>query len=250
VTLRNRLWPSVAPGILREIRAIRLAGQEVRYCLKRSAKRRTIALQIGGDGLEVRAPFRVGERQLDAVLREKSQWVLDKLRQAEANKPPPVSWVAGAALPLRGEVVFLHLQRGRCAAVLRENQLQLTLPDPGDTAAARAAALQWYRGEALADFLRRTRCFAHRLGMAPTRVALSDARTRWGSCNATGAVRLNWRLIKAPPFVIDYVVAHELAHLIERNHSPAFWRVVARICPTYREARHDLHRSAAGYHAF
>ncbi|HCA27020.1 MAG TPA: M48 family peptidase [Betaproteobacteria bacterium] len=249
MTLRNRLRPSAAPEKSHEIRVIRLAGQEVRYCLKRSAKRRTIALQIGGDGLEVSAPFRVGERQLDAVLREKSQWVLNKLRQAQANRPPPVHWMAGAALPLRGAVIFLHVRRGERAAALRGNRLQLTLPDPGD-AAARAAALQWYRGEALADFLHRTHLFAHRLGTAPTRVSLSDARTRWGSCNATGAVRLNWRLIKAPPFVIDYVVAHELAHLIEYNHSPAFWRVVARICPAYREARHDLRRSAAGYHAF
>ncbi len=243
-------WLSATATLSCEIRTICLAGHSIRYRLKRSAKRRTIALQIGDGGLEVRAPFGVSDGRLVAMLHKNALWVLAKLHQAEVNKPPPVSWDTGAALPLRGATIYLHLQRGRCAAALRGNQLQLTLPDADNTTAVHAVALQWYRDEALTDFLWRTRRCARRLGMAPTRVSLSNAKTRWGSCSATGVVRLNWRLVKAPSCIIDYVVAHELAHLVEHNHSSAFWQVVARLYPAYREARHDLRHAAAGYHAF
>ncbi|MFN9391063.1 MAG: M48 family metallopeptidase [Betaproteobacteria bacterium] len=88
--------------------------------------------------------------------------------------------------------------------------------------------------------------FAERLGVARPRVLLSDARTRWGSCNAGGEVRLNWRLMQAPEALIDYVVAHEVAHLLHLNHSPRFWRAVERIYPAWETARAEL--AATSHH--
>ena len=83
-----------------------------------------------------------------------------------------------------------------------------------------------------------------------SRLGLSNARTRWGSCTSTGAIRLNWRLIKAPPPVIDYVVVHELAHRIEMNHSPAFWQTVEQACPDFSEQRRFLKIHGPDYHQF
>ena len=89
------------------------------------------------------------------------------------------------------------------------------------------------------------RHFADKLGVRCTRLSLSSAQTRWGSCSEKSGIRLSWRLIHAPPRLLDYVVAHEMAHLVEMNHSPRFWKVVERLCPDYRAARDELRRLAA-----
>jgi hypothetical protein len=108
--------------------------------------------------------------------------------------------------------------------------------------------LQWYRREALEDFTRRMQLLTNRLGVEMPPIALSSARTRWGSCNSRGEIRLNWRLIQAPPHIIHYVVAHELAHLKEMNHSPKFWAIVAKLCPDYIASRHALKTMSAQLH--
>jgi len=104
----------------------------------------------------------------------------------------------------------------------------------------------WYRRHAQSYFRGRVERYSAVLGIEPPRVFISNAQTRWGSCNANREVRLNWRLIQASPHIIDYVVAHELAHLKEMNHSARFWRVVERMCPGYQTARTEL--DAMGQH--
>jgi predicted metal-dependent hydrolase len=98
----------------------------------------------------------------------------------------------------------------------------------------------WYRERALACFRERLQVYAPRLGLAPPALRLSDARTRWGSCSRRRGIRLNRRLVMFPLPLVDYVVTHELAHLVEMNHSPAFWRTVGRIYPDHRRARREL----------
>ena len=107
--------------------------------------------------------------------------------------------------------------------------------------------VKWYRRHAHSNFSGRIGEFAPRLDVAAPRLFLSSARTRWGSCNAKREVRLNWRLIQAAQSTIDYVVVHELAHLIEMNHSRRFWRLVASVCPHYREACAELNRMGLYY---
>jgi predicted metal-dependent hydrolase len=110
-------------------------------------------------------------------------------------------------------------------------------------ARARKRALprvKWYRRRAQSYFRDRVEHFSAQLAIDPPRVFISSAQTRWGSCNANREVRLNWRLIQAPPHIVDYVVAHELAHLKEMNHSARFWRIVERLCPGYAAARTEL----------
>ena len=99
---------------------------------------------------------------------------------------------------------------------------------------------QWYRDEALRVFNECVEHFAPLLQVSPREVRLSSARTQWGSCTVHGMVRLNWQLVKMPLHLIDYVVVHELAHLVEMNHSPAFWRVVESACPEYKQCRAEL----------
>ncbi len=110
-----------------------------------------------------------------------------------------------------------------------------------DAAAIEKAVMTWYRIEALRVFEECVAHFAPLMNVAPREIKLTSARTQWGSCTVAGVVRLNWRLVKMQLHLIDYVVAHELAHLVEMNHSPAFWRVVESVCPDYRQCRAELH---------
>jgi len=117
--------------------------------------------------------------------------------------------------------------------------LELALPNLETTAISRKV-LQWYKKQAAEDFARRLEIFSAKLGVTLPKLLISSARTRWGSCNSKREIRLNWRLLQAPPHLINYVICHELAHLKEMNHSARFWAVVGSIYPDYKNAEKEL----------
>ncbi len=236
-----------------EERSARLPdGAEIRYVLKRSARRRTIALRIDGSGLTVNAPARAPLHRLEAVLADKAGWVRDKLAQMLARRPAQRLWRDGESLPFLGGALRLSVLVGRprTPPVMTDGHLWVEAADSADDAAIKAKVLKWYRAQALAHLAGRSAHYAALLGVATPPLALSNAATRWGSCNARGEVRLNWRLVKAAPHLIDYVVAHELAHLKHLDHSAAFWRTVGLLCPDYCAARRELKALGHLYHSF
>ena len=235
-----------------EIQEIELDGQAIRYTLKRS-RRRSLGLRVDGQGLTVNMPLRASKKWVNEVLRDKAAWVLKKLRQAEAQKALPVIWQDGEKLPFLGDEISLSLMSGaeRTQPVLYGQTLVVTCVDPLDQFATQTKVEQWYKRQALTCFTGRLDLYTKRLGIAelpPLR--LSNATSLWGSCNAQGILRLSWRLIKAPLYQIDYVVAHELAHLRHMNHSPAFWAVVESIYPGCAQARADLSAQGVRYQTF
>jgi predicted metal-dependent hydrolase len=110
--------------------------------------------------------------------------------------------------------------------------------------------IQWYQKQAMTDFTRRLEIFSSKLGVKFTSLALSNAASRWGSCNSKKEIRLNWRLLQAPPHIINYVVCHELAHIKEMNHSAKFWETVASIFPDYKSAEKELKTLSPKLHRF
>ena len=120
---------------------------------------------------------------------------------------------------------------------------------PHDPSRVREAVVQWYRRHANSHFSERVQHFCAKLDLPSPRVLLSSARTRWGSCNATREIRLNWRLLQAASHVIDYVVAHEVAHLQVLSHSVRFWRLVQRLYPDYEAAKAELNAMSRHYMA-
>lgn len=227
-------------------------GGEIRYLLKRSPRRRTIALRIDRDGLTVSAPARAPLYRLEEVLADKAGWVRDKLALMRERRLPERLWRDGESLPLLGGEVRLTVLpgRGRAAPLLADGQLRVEVADIADAAAIRAKVVKWYRAAALADFTGRVAHYAGLLGVSLPPLSLSNAASRWGSCTARGAVRLNWRLVKAPPHLIDYVVAHELSHLRHLDHSPAFWSAVAQLYPGCLAARRELKSNGHLFHSF
>lgn len=250
----------LAPAVFRHPQAdreIRLNEHVVAYALKR-ARRRSIGFIVGTEGLSVNAPKWVGLHDIEAALQEKARWILKKLQEqqerAQRMQSAKVEWRDGTSLPFLGETVIVVLdpragltERG---AVLNTDAaalpgvprltLHVGLPHGAAPAQIRDTVQSWLQRQARRVFEERCAHFAAQLNVRVTRLSLSSAQTRWGSASADGSIRLNWRLIHFAMPSIDYVVAHELAHLREMNHSPRFWDVVRSVLPDYEHARGSL----------
>lgn len=235
------LFPSVSQPSATERRSVHLAGKEISYILKRS-KRRSIGLRIDDDGLTVTLPLRASQKWMHEVLQEKAQWIVAKLEGWQSRKPVPVCWQDGERIPFMGEQLVLRIVHSLFAAppLLRGRELFVHVSDGTNAAAIEQAVTQWYQREAEVLLKTRVAYFAPQLMVSPSAIKLSSARTQWGSCNARGVLHFNWQLIKLPLRLLDYVVVHELAHLIEMNHSQAFWQVVKSACPDFAKRRAEL----------
>jgi predicted metal-dependent hydrolase len=240
------------PENLTEPRTVQLGERGVPYVLKRSAKRRRIVLTVDERGLVVHVPWRTSERQIGTVIAQAQSWILRKLAAWESNKPRERRWAQGELLDFLGRQVVLELVE-RSGPVLTQLQdggvLQVALPAPQGPQRVREAVVQWYRRHATTHFSDRVQHFCARLEVSAARMFLSNARTRWGSCNASREIRLNWRLMQAHSHVIDYVVAHEVAHLQVLSHSSRFWRIVQRLYPDYESAKAELSAMSEHYMA-
>ena len=227
------------PTPMGTLRYIRLEREIVGYRLRR-ARRRSIGLVIGDDGLRVAAPGHTPIAEIEAFIREKTRWVLKKLSEwRTAPKPPVVNWSDGATIALLGTPVRIELLPGRRDISLEHGRLGIGLATRAEPAALRKRGIAWFKDRARALFGERLALYAAGLGVPMPALTLSNARTQWGVCR-DGHVRLNWRLIHLPLHLVDYVVAHELAHLREMNHSARFWAVVGGLYPDYRAARSEL----------
>jgi predicted metal-dependent hydrolase len=173
------------------------------YTLLRS-KRRTLVIRVTEGGLEVRAPLRMPAVEIERFVESKTSWIEKHMREAEAMKSA----------------------RAEFRETIDENER------------ARLAAA--YKAQARREIPARTITLAQTMGVTPASVKIGSARTRWGSCNAKGALNFSWRLILAEQDLIDYVIVHELAHLRQLNHSRAFWDIVARYVPDYKQRRARL----------
>jgi len=233
---KQRLLPDT------ERREALLVGKSVPYTLKRSKKRRNIGLHIDDHGLTVSVPLRVSEKWLQIVLHEKANWVLAKLDGWQSKKSPRIVWAEGALIPFRGEALTLMLKPKIRGGRPRLSGKKLFVPvgEDADDGRIEKAVKLWYKAEALGVFNECVEYFVPLMNVHPRELKLTSASTQWGNCTEQGVVRINWQLVKMPLPLIDYVVAHELAHLHEMNHSPAFWRVVESVCPDYRQCRAEL----------
>ena len=244
--------PDVRPAGARW-REVATEQQTIGFVLLRS-RRRSIGFVVADDGLRVTAPNWVTLAQIDDAVREKSRWILAKLRDWQARKEQlamgQTRWQAGGELPYLGKRIVLALSAEHRQATISGDAdaphdgatLWLPLPANADQSRVRDAAQAWLQQRAGAVFGSRLAHFLQVSGLKIRRWRLSSAATRWGSCTSDGNIMLNWRLIHFAPSIIDYVIAHELAHLREMNHSRDFWAEVGNIMPDYEAAKNVLRR--------
>ncbi len=222
-----------------------LEGRAVEFRFERR-RRRTIGIKVSEHGLSVAAPLRAPWREIEGFLHEKARWIVDKLDQhAAAGKPQTIFGESGETLPLHGHDIALAVSQGRRSVNLAGAQLHICVPEPHRRGAVRALLLQWLKARALEALSPRAAHYASRVSLPAPPLRLSSARTQWGVCMPSGRIRLSWRLVHLDPELADYVVAHEVAHLVELNHSERFWALVEWLYPHWREARERIEQAAA-----
>ncbi len=220
-------------------------GETISYLLEHRP-RRTVGLKITENGLVVHAPKRIFAFQLNQILLDKSNWILSKLQAREANQVEKIEWIDGEHLLYLGNDIQLNISPNNSnkKPILDENKLKINGLQAnihaGRMAVVSKQVIQWYKQQTKLDFSRRLEILATKLGVPTPPLTLSNAQSRWGSCNNRGEVRLNWRLLQAPPHIINYVICHELAHLKQMNHSAKFWAVVEQLFPHYKAAEKEL----------
>jgi predicted metal-dependent hydrolase len=214
----------------------------VRLVRNTRARRFTLRLESAGAGAVLTVPPGVPDAESRRFLARHAGW----LRNALARQPDEVIVSPGAELPVAGRPVVVELRKGpRRPPVLDGRALVL---HGAGAEGARIAA--WLRLRARDALMPAVRGHARRLGRQIGSIALRDTRSRWGSCSSTGTISFSWRLAMAPPEVLDYVAAHEAAHLVEMNHSDRYWTVLAGLVPDYARHRAWLKREGRGLHAY
>jgi len=202
-------------------------------------RRRTISLEVTKEAtLIVRAPLRAPERVIDQFIREKQDWIERKLTEAR-NRPaaPHRTFAVGELFLFLGKTYPLDVLPGSDAGISLGEKFYVgesRLPECRDLLRA------WYVQRALEIFPARVAGFAAILDYRPKKIRVTDTRRRWASCSTSGTLSFCWRLVLAPPEVIDYVIVHELVHMRQPDHSPRFWEKVGQAMPRYKEHREWL----------
>lgn len=220
---------------------------EVRVRRHAQARRYTLRIQAASREVVLSMPVRGSLREANVFAQKQGAWIAARL----SRLPRPQPFAHGAVVPLRGVPHRIEHRRGARGTVWAEcgdDGAQL-LCVAGETPHIARRVRDYLKREAKNDLERASRAAAAALGVAVRRISIRDQTSRWGSCSTSGVLSYSWRLILAPPFVLDYLAAHEAAHLVEMNHSRRFWRLVESICPDVARAKtwldahgSDLHR--------
>jgi len=215
------------------------------------SSRRTAALHIVGSDLQVRVPQHLEDRRVAGILQQKRSWICSKVAQLQCTPPHhPKELVSGEALPYLGRNYRLKVQEGQNVGVCFSRGYIRATVRPTEQGEQRERRIRqylnkWYCSRALERLSRKATRYGRHIGVSPTAISVRNFKARWGSCNSRGQVVFNWHIIKAPHPVVDYVVVHELCHLIHPNHSKAFWKLVSRHDGAYGEHRQWLRRWGA-----
>lgn len=229
---------------------VQFGRTRILYAIRRSSRRETVAITIDPrQGVLLTAPRGVAVERLDRVVYAKARWIVERLRRKRdlALPVPAREFVSGETFLYLGRQYRLRVEGrtdGAMDAGLRRGWFVVAVPngldDSGRAERVRAGLVAWYESHAAERLAESAEKWAKRLGLPEPRILVREPRKRWGSCNAEGTVRFNWRIVQAPISLLDYVVAHELVHLRHRDHTRAFWATLGRVMPDYETRKQAL----------
>ncbi len=231
-------------------RSVRLEdiGAQLEVRRHPGARRLTLRVSRTRRAVIVTLPLQCDLDEAGSFLNRHIDWVRARLD----SLPNHVPFENAAAMPLRGiphTIAFTGNKRTRVVSIDARNGQRPSIVVPGDESLAANRLTRWLFDEAKRDLAASVEKHASPLSLQVKRIVVRDQTSRWGSCSTTGSLSFSWRLVLAPSFVLDYVAAHEVAHLVEMNHGPRFWTLVKKICPEFESAKQwlqvlgpDLHR--------
>jgi predicted metal-dependent hydrolase len=213
----------------------------------RNARRYTLRIDAASGDVVLTMPLRGSLAEAKGFAQKNGGWIAARLRRL----PPPAPFIHGAMVPVRGQPHrIMHRPDARGTVWTETADGEDLLCVAGGAAHVSRRIGDYLRREARRDLDVASRRYARALGASIARVTVRDTSSRWGSCSATGALSFSWRLILAPPHVLDYLAAHEAAHLVELSHAPRFWRIVQGICPDMDRAKAWLDAHGADLHRY
>ncbi len=223
-------------------------GTEVLMTLRRKANARRYILRIDRSrrGIVVTLPARGSDRAAMEFAAAHAAWI----RQQLAVSPEQIRFEDGGTFPLRGAIHVIRHRPDRRGTVWTSNDAGPEVHVAGQAEHLPRRLTDWLKREARKDLLAATDHHAGAMGLKFSRIAVRDQSSRWGSCSSSGTLSYSWRLILAPAYVLDYVAAHEVAHLVEMNHGPRFWSLVEANCPRTAEARRWLKTNGRSLHRY
>ncbi len=227
---------------------VQWGSTSIPYLIRRSARRGTVSIAVEPSGAVVlTAPASTPIGRLDGVVRKKAKWIVTRVRRrSDLPRAGKREFVSGESELYLGRSYRLRVVHSQKPAAARLERGLLVVPAVAREGTAervsdvRAALVAWYKRHAALRLPERAQEWAEELRLDPPQVLVREQRQRWGSCDASGVVRLNWRIIQAPTSLIDYVIAHELVHLVHREHDPAFWATLGKAMPDYEERKRRL----------
>jgi predicted metal-dependent hydrolase len=225
------------------------SGATYRVALKRLTSARRFTLRVRGATRDVvlTMPARSSLKSAREFAERHAAWIGARL----ARLPRPVTFEPHSAAPLRGiDHRIVHRPGARGVVWVERDETGPTICVAGDLAHVARRVADFLKREARRDLEAAVARYSTALGVEARRITLRDTTSRWGSCSSTGALNFSWRLILAPSFVLDYLAAHEVAHFVHMNHSPAFWKITRRLFPETDRAEEWLKNHGADLHRF
>ncbi len=205
----------------------------------RSSKRKTAAIKIQKGKVFVLVPECLTMAAIESLVAKKNRWIKEKLAiQNEIIAIKPKAFVSGEAFSYLGRNHPLKVESGLYPVIkLHQDELVVSVRDKtADNAQAiKQLLIKWYKQQAESELRDKTENYSRIIGVNPSSVTIKSFKSRWGSCSITAGIHYNWKIIIAPDWIVNYVVIHELCHILHHNHSPAFWKAVERYCPNYRD---------------
>ena len=212
----------------------------------RTERSKSASIEIEDDTVKVTVPKNLSDQRIEELIKNRTVWIRQKLKiQTESIRPKAKEYVNGETFSYLGRNYRMKCVTGSTGGVKLKNGY-LTVPTESDTtgshyeSSVKAALKEWYRSRALDKLNEKTQRYSSIIGVSPKSVDVKEYKSRWGSCSSTGDVSYNWRIIIAPHHIVDYIVVHELCHLIEHNHGPRYWKHVERVIPSYKNCREWL----------
>jgi predicted metal-dependent hydrolase len=212
----------------------------------RTERSKSASIEIEDDTVKVTVPKNLSDQRIEGLIKNRTVWIRQKLKiQTETIRPKDKEYVNGETFSYLGRNYRLKcLSGGSGEAKLTNGYLTVWLAKDASGAASggcvRQSLQQWYQSRALEKLKEKTKRYSAILGVSPQSVGVKEYKARWGSCSSSGDVTYNWRIIMAPHHIVDYIVVHELCHLLEHNHGPKYWKHVQNVVPNYKECREWL----------